>query len=590
VVPFDIDVTVDGPLVPGQPVNVTVTARANISAPAAELRVNAPEIQLLALRDARGLFPLNTSVEPLAAYAGPITPGLLITRSITLTPPLPGYYSVQVLGRSGPGVPLTLGNLRIVDVTREERWLWVGERGAVTSHFDATVFTTNEIPTIGPLRSRRANGAATPELSVLGACNTYQGAYYDDGQALRLVPGFEITWDIREVATGTVVGSGSTVADANGVFQLCNDDPAYELDVAIQLMTTRFTLAANPVVQWPQGITEGHTTQLAIPASKAQLFVNFRKFSARTWALFQFPDYTQAAVYIQSCPGGGSSCYKRGTHRIYIHPNHVWGAYGAYTAAHEWAHLYHDGALDGNYATQDCPDTHEFFARSGMGCAYSEGFADFVAALVNGADLDGDYSFDWLIEINTYFINGTHPSDGAVVQTAVAAFLYDLVDADSFPDAGPGPDDNVPNGDDDAVTYSPRYVAEIVKTCWHHTYSWNRASAVDHLIWCFERGIDPAIAGNSTYFPERWVDPTNYAEYATEPANWSRDAIRALWLRDLYQQAPPPPPPPPDSEPPPPPPPPPECDPPPPGGCMDEIRISPRPTPVSRPARGRIKR
>jgi hypothetical protein len=51
------------------------------------------------------------------------------------------------------------------------------------------------------------------------------------------------------------------------------------------------------------------------------------------------------------------------------------------------------------------------------------------------------------------------------------------------------------------------------------------------MIYCIEQTVDPAIV---SYFRGGLYD--GEAETATEPTEWNRSAIRAIWLRDLFNQ------------------------------------------------------
>lgn len=59
----------------------------------------------------------------------------------------------------------------------------------------------------------------------------------------------------------------------------------------------------------------------------------------------------------------------------------------------------------------------------------------------------------------------------------------------------------------------------------------------DHLIFCFEQWVDPALAiSPHVYFPTRLVDSYGQTNSAGTPLGWSQGAVRAGWLRNLYGQ------------------------------------------------------
>lgn len=86
------------------------------------------------------------------------------------------------------------------------------------------------------------------------------------------------------------------------------------------------------------------------------------------------------------------------------------------------------------------------------------------------------------------------------------------------------------------MDYPGSYVADIVETCQvYRDGYWRRANGVDHLVYCFERAVDPDVTGSATYFDTRDSDPIDQSESADEPAAWNRGDIRTLWLWDLYE-------------------------------------------------------
>lgn len=172
-------------------------------------------------------------------------------------------------------------------------------------------------------------------------------------------------------------------------------------------------------------------------------------------------------------------------------------------------------------ASGSCPSPHYLDGPHNLRCAFSEGFADYHGAATR-PDL-GSYIYRSRIESNAYYPGTRYhgsdgdPNDGSIIEGAVAAFLYDLTDP--------------ANESHDQVQYPGSYVADIIRTCKTPVY---RANGVDHLVYCFEQIVDSAIS--SSYFRTRSSPPSSISESATEPAGWSRSAIRTLWLRNLYGQ------------------------------------------------------
>lgn len=164
------------------------------------------------------------------------------------------------------------------------------------------------------------------------------------------------------------------------------------------------------------------------------------------------------------------------------------------TTAHEYGHAVHHIVLGGiKHTSGSCGASHATTDYTNYGCAYYEGFADYHAAVVRGAA--GLFFSD---VVNGYNHGG---QSGAINEIGVASFLYDLTDA---------------AGDEafDPVQYPTSYVADVWRTCDTHYIitGWQSASGIDHMIYCFEETVDPAV---TPYFRGGLYD--GEAETATEP-------------------------------------------------------------------------
>jgi hypothetical protein len=83
-------------------------------------------------------------------------------------------------------------------------------------------------------------------------------------------------------------------------------------------------------------------------------------------------------------------------------------------------------------------------------------------------------------------------------------------------------------------------LADIMKNCVVGNYGvfLRRPMGADDLTYCLEQQIDSSVVNNyfQTQYPE-WVP--NYLQVNTAfPSNWSRAAVRRLWLNKLYGQGP----------------------------------------------------
>ncbi len=59
----------------------------------------------------------------------------------------------------------------------------------------------------------------------------------------------------------------------------------------------------------------------------------------------------------------------------------------------------------------------------------------------------------------------------------------------------------------------------------------NKASGIDHLIFCFEAGFDNSE--HDDHFPSRSSTYTT-SELVTEPSGWDEDDMRTLWHKNIF--------------------------------------------------------
>lgn len=417
-----------------------------------------------------------------------------------------------------------------IDRGYAELWILVDESGGrVTSSFDPSVLPDSIIPTPGPRRYRAQRTApAFPRArAALGACDSWQVVYYNSDAnngagGYDAVPGVLATGTIYDYY-GNPVGSINSTADATGAFYVCtNYQESYSGQVSLVNSDVNIQDPAY-AAYFGGGESDGSSYQTTASGVAARVFTNMRLTVPSSRSLFS----KSRPVIGVKVGSGYQTEYKTSEDRIYINStNAVWGGYGIFSSAHEYGHAFQNNAL-GGFGSFSCPNPHYIDGASGLGCALVEGFADFHAVIVRADSLKIDDFSDYGAERD---VNYAGTGDGSVVEGAVASFFYDLLDNASTPDGS----NNQSDGDDDTVAYPGSYIADIVKTCFVNGTT--KANGIDHIIYCFERTIDPAITGSPTYFPTRSPDPTSYSEGATEPPSWSQSNIRALWLRNLYGQ------------------------------------------------------
>lgn len=128
---------------------------------------------------------------------------------------------------------------------------------------------------------------------------------------------------------------------------------------------------------------------------QSRVFTNMLKSISNSRALL---GYSRGGirVAVHAGPGPAPAWYRSFYDDIEIWEVAVWGSYGKFTAGHEYGHALHEKALGGNVAAGSCPREHRLSIQSNRRCAFSEGFADFHAAVTIGMgeelpweDLDG---------------------------------------------------------------------------------------------------------------------------------------------------------------------------------------------------------
>jgi hypothetical protein len=226
--------------------------------------------------------------------------------------------------------------------------------------------------------------------------------------------------------------------------------------------------------------------------------------------------------------------------KILIGLGDVWEDWGIFAAGHEYGHAYHKKAL-GGFTSGTCPSSgHSLNQRTGnVQCAWAEGFADFFGAATRRAALGSTFAIDSNLEDNVYFPGrnfetGAISRDGALIEGAVAAFLYDIVDDASWPD-GPA---NAANGDEDLMAYGGKYLADVIATCANQmpvvsfpttSYQWQNEYHIGMLDNCLENRVSPPPPQPTLNLGGAIAQ----RESATEPAGWSPTTLRNNWTWNL---------------------------------------------------------
>jgi hypothetical protein len=441
-----------------------------------------------------------------------------------LTAEAAGYYRVVARARSVNGPVRTSLGVPIDRTAVAEVWLWIDETGGkITATFDASLFPDTLIAQPGPFRKRtRVNsGASTASSAMRTPGNrTWEILYYNsDASSYDPLVGAKVVGE--EGLAGDPTTPISDVTDNDGKFVTgCDHDLIYywEFDVKVENVYFRVTPGTAVASQSGTSPSGCSAQQLIATSAQSHLFTNLRITGTEALDIF---DEATTVIAVNYDSGAGSSYYTIGGDSITMHV--VWGNTAAEAAAHEFGHAFHDNTLGGIEPNRPNCSSHGTPVYTSQECAYSEGFAEFFAAVtrpeVTSEDDDFESNVDLLLNSNP---NGSDPNDpnGTLIEGAVAAFLWDL--HDSVVEAH------------DSTAYPGSYLADLISTCSVDFGSGSQhANGVDMLIRCAEKSTDSSV---SSYFYPRDTNPTSYSESATEPGSWSASHIRLNWKKNLYNQ------------------------------------------------------
>jgi hypothetical protein len=553
---FTVETTVRGPLVPGEEVTVVAQFVSLHSFKQARLSISLPELQG---SERRKKFVVGEKIVPQwelerGFQVGEIT---RIEKSIRL--PEVGVYRLHVVARALQ-LETTPATPQVQDVVYKDLWIRVEADGG-------SVLTALDAPTAQAMTLRVSDpGVRNPGgLAASTTCDTWQLLWLnDETQQVEPMASIPAWGEVREDQSGQPVASWGGATDATGTMEVCAG--GYQLSYYGQFYFQNPDITINPSASpyFPHvvGSSNGSFSQLMLHQGLGRLWRNFQLVIPRSRAILGTARPAILVHWINNCPPGAFACYNDPPsigwpgfpecECIAIPPGNELGSFAKFAVAHEYGHAVHNtalGGLQGNNCDND--DGHNFNQATFLSCALREGFAHFHAAAVTAPELGSFnfYSSDNGIELNHSYpgcsknpnpscaqAGGTTVTDGSIIEGAIAAFLYDLWDGPSTPDSPT----NTADGDDDTLEFPGFYIAQIITSC--RVNGSTRPNGVDHLIYCFEKQIDPAITSNPGYFPTRSPDPSSFTEGATEPPTWNLAAIRARWQMNLYGGTPPPPP------------------------------------------------
>lgn len=575
---FSTTLTATGSFRPGQPVVITLSARALHGTQSAQLDIVLPEVARAELLGGYNAPPRpGAQIGPAVSRRTGLGRGAETQERYVAVFPEPGYYSVWGSVRSDD--PAVGDSTLMQNEAHRVLYIYISESGGrVTERFEPDLLPPAAIRSLGPVRQREgvrprpsglprpprgtasaslASARVQPALSVGAQATMNIVASYYNASTGQYVPVADAEYELYtyDANFNLIQSDVGRFTPANGALLVSCDAYYAEIDVYANNSRTAVGNASNnfrigqlltgysfyPQSDCSKGWTAHWTAMDAVPS---HVFTNLNRIQQRSAAHFGRTRPQMAAIvvndasYIPSayCPNGntgipncghgGTGDYLRINAYVDTSPNgygdQVWGKAGLFVQGHEYGHGFHEKALAGLMRYyKDCGGTHSMLTvMPNMGCALGEGFADYFAIAV----LPGETGYDHAYETNHYYVNEVRKTstDGSRSEAAISAFLFDVTDGNTVAGAETH----------DLVQYSGSVVATVMSTCEvYQGGAWILNNGIDHLVYCFERNVDPAVTGSTTFFTTRSPDPT---QQRVSSAVTSPTEIRKLWRKNLY--------------------------------------------------------
>lgn len=414
---------------------------------------------------------------------------------------------------------------------------------------------TSAVIIMSPCPTYPPDTTTQPPPPPPSATATFTVTYADGGagNALRPLAGARYLWTITSTA-GATIATGNGFTGSNGSIGIIDcQGTTSERRISVQVHTLaeyvnvkRYSQGSELAGSYSGSC--GGNIGITANAFMSHLFTNLTKTVEGHRARFSFPPdrinavlYDDGFTYYDFLKPGGE------LHIAYA-ANMIWAEHGVMVAAHEHGHLWQDRKLwqspDQNgllrYWNRDCKRLHPPESQSSLPCAFGEAFADWYAVVVRETDLP-TWKND--LEANRLHLNcvpGTTSrgtvvctDDGSIVQGAVSAFLWDIIDGST-------------GESHDYIYRSPQTLADAIRSCRVYQGSWIGYTGVDHLIFCIENRFPYRVAirhpttGRDTtafLFPTRATNrqPSAASGYTFEPQS---EYFRRMWLVNLYSKRP----------------------------------------------------
>jgi len=548
---IDLDVDATGPFEPGKPIVIQARASANRAASETNIDVLSIDGESAALRGA------DAHPQILAREAGAMSRGSERTVMSSVTFPKPGYYRVVVHAVGRPGSAersVQEQDTVVLNASSETLWIVVDAKGGrLTDGFDSTVVGGAEKPQFGSYgpfvesNGGTTTGAATASKASIAAMDLDGTGYHYDGEvryhdydlnAYRSVPDARID-AVCHSASSSVSVSTRTAQD--GTFSIDCPSGYNTVSGNIYLANTYANVVGAAITCTPLCLYAAAGGSFSGSFGQYLLLSVSNNFAARayktltTYVPRAFTRFgrTRGAVLVsvsETDPGYGSE-YSSSYDRIRTNYTDLDGEDGRFLIMHEYGHAFQWVAID-HWYSYDCGSGHSLGGINTGSCAYVEGFADFFSVWLAGDSITGPATArftDYEAETRLFHGDSDGDPDGANIEGAVAAFMYDLVDGPSDPDGA----SNETGTDDDTFTGSAADLAYIMRYCTLTIFfgSRDKLDGVDQLVYCSEN----SLAAQSAY-PQYFHLCTEVflSVNAVRPASWTQSVIRALWLNDLY--------------------------------------------------------
>lgn len=494
----------------------------------------------------------NASVEQrgrdVARFQGDLGRGGERQLTATVTFPHAGYYRIVATARSEPvpGETRADGDPAVIDLSSQTLYVLVQEQGGrLTDGFDPSIAAADpnralrygELGRFLPRYPEGGGTAASMETTANQIGTARKLVYYSEEAPAgnRNVPDALITFNCQSnTYPYSSISSGSTRTASDGSFSVACSTGRYngraELRNAYANVAGRDSAASGVSFS-----SADASTLVTVP---------------NRWAAHVFVVYTRYIPIAESRTGRTRGLmntyvsmdntydihYHPGADRIHHNNTRIWNEDGRFVIMHEYGHAFHWRGLEAP-ASYWCSESgeHNWDMEYTFSCAWVEGFATFFSVWVVGDALGTSYYSDNTVETQKWALDPADQpfytsGDGALIEGAVAAFLYDLVDNSTSPDGV--------TGDDDAVAYPGTFVVPLIANCVLGDGSQNITSidGVDLYVYCLEGDGSAANAALAVRPDSFWWQGITLVIKNTSPlpTGFSPTAVRTLWKRNLY--------------------------------------------------------